>query len=117
MSGRSVAPVLGLALGAAVLAQACTQPREQRSASEATTVAGECRQRIIVTFALPSEPDVVSALAASAAVKLDVVSRPLPTTYVLDLATTDCATAMQKMRAAVGVRAVEPDSRRSPHKG
>jgi hypothetical protein len=114
---RSAIPGLALVLGIAVVAQACTQPREQRSAGAVTQVGGECRQRIIVTFALPSESEVVSALAASAAVKLDVVSHPLPTTYVLDLATTDCAVAMQKLRAAVGVRAVEPDSRRSPNKG
>jgi len=111
-------PALGVVLGAAALAQACTAPpREQRSAAATTTGDGECRQRIILTFALPSEPEVVNALAASAAVKLDVVSHPLPTTYVLDLATTDCATAVQKLRNAVGVRAVEPDSRRLPHQG
>jgi len=91
-------PALGVVLGAAALAQACAGPQEQRSTAAASTVAGECRQRILLTFALPSEPEVVNALAASAAVKLDVVSHPLPTTYVLDLATTDCATAVQKLR-------------------
>jgi len=110
-------PALGVVLGAAALAQACAGPQEQRSAPAASTVAGECRQRILLTFALPSEPDVVAALAAAAGVKLDVVSRPLPTTYVIDLAAPDCPAAVQRLQAAVGVRAVAPDSRRFPHQG
>lgn len=118
MACRPGIPALGVVLGAAALAQACTAPpRAQGSASAASTVAGECRQRIILTFALPSEPDVVAGLAAAAGVKLDVVSRLLPTTYTLDLAAPDCAVAVQKLQAAVGVRAVEPDSRRVPHQG
>jgi len=107
-------PALGLALGVAVLAQACAQPREQ-GASPADAADGQCQQRIIVTFASAAESDMVAALAASTAVKLNVVSRLLPTTYVLDLSAADCNAALLRLRGAAGVRAVELDSRRVPH--
>lgn len=114
---RSRAPALGLALSALVATQACTQPREQSAASTPSTVGGQCRQRIVVSFANDSDPDVVAALASSTGTELNVVNRLLPTTYVIDLAAQDCATALQKLRAAVGVRSVEPDARRLPHQG
>ena len=104
--------MLGLALGVAVLAQACAQPREQGAAA----AGGQC-QRIIVTFVSAAENDTVSALAATTAVKLNVVSRLLPTTYLLDLSAADCNAALTRLRGAAGVRAVELDSRRVPHPG
>jgi len=110
-------PALGLALGVAVLAQACAQPREQGASPVATAADGQCKQRIIVTFAAAAENDTVAALAAATAVKLNVVSRLLPTTYVLDLSAADCNAALLKLRGAAGVRAAEPDSRRVPHQG
>ena len=110
-------PALGLALGVAVLAQACAQPREQGASPTASAADGQCQQRIIVTFAAAAESDTVTALAASTAVKLNVVSRLLPTTYVLDLSAADCNAALLRLRGAAGVRAVEPDSRRVPHQG
>jgi hypothetical protein len=110
-------PALGLALGVAVLAQACAQPREQGALPAASAADGQCQQRIIVTFALAAETDTVAALAAATAVKLNVVSRLLPTTYVLDLSAPDCNAALLKLRGAAGVRAAEPDSRRVPHQG
>jgi hypothetical protein len=113
MARRSKVPRLGLVLAAAVVAQACAQPRAPEPAVSAN---GECRQRIIVTFALPVEENTVNALAASAGVKLDVVNRLLPTTYVLDMAAPDCGLAIERMRGAVGIRAVEPDARRQPHR-
>ncbi len=109
-------PALGLALGVAVLAQACAQPREQGASPAATPAAGQC-QRIILTFASTAESDIVASLAAAAAVKLAIVSRLLPTTYVLDLAAADCNAALLRLRNAAGVRAVETDSRRVPHQG
>lgn len=109
-------PAASLALGIAVLAQACAQPREQVAPS-AHVADGQCQQRIIVTFAAAAESDVVASLAAAAAVKLAVVSRLLPTTYVLDLSAADCNAALLRLRNAAGVRAVEPDSRRVPHQG
>ena len=112
MAWRSKLPELGVLLGAAVVAQACAQPRAQ-SPSAAN---GECRERIIVTFVNAVEPDTVSALAASAGVRLDVVSRLLPATYVLDMTAADCGLALERMRGAVGIRAVEPDARRQPHR-
>jgi hypothetical protein len=110
-------PALGLALGVVVLAQACAQPREQGASPAASAVAGQCEQRIIVTFAAVAEANTVAALAAATAVKLNVVSRLLPTTYVLDLSAPDCNAALKRLRAAAGVRAAEPDSRRGPHQG
>jgi hypothetical protein len=99
------------------LAQACAQPREQGVSPAASTAAGQCQQRIIVTFALAAETDAVAALAAATAVKLNVVSRLLPTTYVLDLSAPDCDAALKRLRGAVGVRAAQPDARRVPHPG
>jgi hypothetical protein len=109
-------PALGLALGVAVLAQACAQPREQ-GGSSASAADSQCQQRIIVTFASSAESDTVAALAASTAVKLNVVSRLLPTTYVLELSAADCNAALSRLRGAAGVRAVELDSRRVAHPG
>ena len=83
----------------------------------ASAADGQCKQRIIVTFAAAAENDTVAALAAATEVKLNVVSRLLPTTYVLDLSASDCNTALLKLRGAAGVRAAEPDSRRVPHQG
>jgi hypothetical protein len=118
MAWWSRVPALGVVLGITVLAQACTEPRQQAAATVAGDAAGQCRQRIIVTFAAPAESDAVAALAASAGVGLTVISRLLPTTYVLDLAATaDCSVALLRLRNAAGVRAVEPDSRRVPHEG
>jgi hypothetical protein len=110
-------PALGLALGVAVLAQACAQPREQGASRTASTADGQCQQRIIVTFAAAAGNDTVAALAAAAGVKLNIVSRLLPTTYVLDLSAPDCNAALLRLRGAAGVRAAEPDSRRVPHQG
>ena len=113
MAWCSRVPALGVALGVAVLAQACAQPREHGAAPAGSTAGGQCQQRVIVTFTLPAESAEVEALAASAGVGLTVVSRPLPTTYVLDVAATaDCAVALTRLRNAAGVRAVEPDARR-----
>jgi hypothetical protein len=117
MAWCSRVPALGLALGAAVLAQACAEPRVQAGSPAAGAADGQCRQRIIVTFASAAENDTVAALAAATAVKLNVVSRPLPTTYVLDLSAPDCNVALLKLRGAAGVRAAEPDARRLPHQG
>jgi hypothetical protein len=117
MAWCSRVPALGLALGVAVLAQACAQPREQGTSPAASAADGQCQQRIIVTFAAPAENDTVAALAAAAGVKLNVVSRLLATTYVLDLSAPDCNAALLKLRGAAGVRAVEPDARRLPHQG
>jgi hypothetical protein len=120
MAWCSRVAALGLALGVAVLAQACAQPREPGAspAGGASTAGGQCQQRIIVTFTLAAENADVEALAASAGVGLTVVSRLLPTTYVLDLAATaDCATALTRLRNAAGVHAVEPDARRRPQQG
>ena len=83
----------------------------------ASTAAGQCKQRVIVTFAAAAENDTVAALAAATAVKLNVVSRLLPTTYVVDLSAADCNAALVRLRGAAGVRAVELDSRRVPHEG
>jgi hypothetical protein len=112
MAWRSRLPELGFLVGAAVVAQACAQPRAARPAAGAS---GECRERIIVTFADAVETATVGALAASTGVELDVVSRLLPATYVLDMTAADCGVAVERMRGAVGVRAVDPDSRRQPH--
>jgi len=117
MAWCSRVPALGLALGVAVLAQACAQPREQGPLPAASAIDGQCRQRVIVTFASTAESETVAALASATGVRLSVVSRLLPTTYVLDLAAPDCNVALQKLRAAAGVRAAEPDSRRVPHQG
>ena len=117
MAWYSRVPALGLALGVAVLAQACAQPREQATSPPANAAAALCQQRVIVTFASAADTDVVAALAAAAAVKLNVVSRLLPTTYVLDLSAPDCNAAVKRLRSAAGVRAAEPDSRRVPHQG
>jgi hypothetical protein len=118
MARRTRVPRLGLALGVAVLAQACAQPREQGAPPAATATAGQCQQRIIATFTLAAENADVEALAASAGVGLTVVSRLLPTTYVLDLAApVECAVALTRLRNAAGVHAVEPDARRRPHQG
>ena len=110
-------PAVGLALGVAVLAQACAQPREQGASHAAGTVAAQCQQQIIVTFAVAAENDRVVALAAATDVKLNVVSRLLPTTYVVDLSAADCNAALVRLRDATGVRAVELDSRRVRHPG
>jgi hypothetical protein len=98
------------------LAQACAQPREQGASPAVGTADGQCH-RDIVTFAAAAENDTVAALAAATAVKLNVISRLLPTTYVLDLSAADCNAALVRLRNAAGVRAVEPDSRRVPHQG
>jgi len=117
MAWCSRVPALGLAFGAAVLAQACAQPREHSASPAARAADGQCQQRIIVTFASPAENDSVAALAAATGVKLNVVSRLLPTTYVLDLAAQDCNAALLRLRGAAGVRAADPDSRRVAHPG
>ena len=117
MAWCSRVPALCLALGVVVLAQACAEPREQAASPAASAADGQCRQRIIVTFAAAAESDTVAALAAATGVKLNVVSRPLPTTYVLDLSAPDCNAALLRLRGAAGVRAAEPDSRRVPHQG
>jgi len=117
MAWYSRVPALGLALGIAVLAQACAQPREQGASPTAGTAGVQCQQRIILTFAAAAESGVVASLAAATGVKLTVVSRLLPTTYVLDVSAADCNAALLRLRAAAGVRAVEPDSRRVPHQG
>ncbi len=117
MAWCSRVPALGLALGVAVLAQACAQPREQGASPAASAAGGQCQQRVIVTFAAAAENDTVAALASATAVKLNVVSRLLPTTYVLDLSAADCNAALVRLRGAAGVRAVELDSRRVPHPG
>ena len=118
MMYRSRIPALGLALGLAVLAHACAEPRERGAAPPANDSSGQCQQRVIVTFADAAESSVVSALAASAGVGLEVVSHPLPTTYVLDLAATvHCDVALMRVRNAAGVRAVEPDARRRLNQG
>ena len=99
MAWCSRVPALCFALGVAVLAQACAQPREQGASPVAGAAAatGQCQQRIIVTFARAAESGDVAALAASAGVGLTVVSRLLPTTYVLDLAATaDCGVALAR---------------------
>jgi len=103
----------------AVLAHACAEPRAQGAApGGANPSTGPCQQRIIVTFASAAENTEVAALAASAGVELNVISRPLPTTYVLDLAATvDCGAALTRLRNAAGVRAVEPDARRRLNQG
>ena len=116
MAWCSRVPALGLALGVAVLAQACAQPREQ-GGSSAASAAGQCQQRVIVTFAAAAENDTIAALAAATAVKLNVISRLLPTTYVLNLSAADCNAALVRLRDATGVRAVELDSRRVRHQG
>ena len=116
MAWCSRVPALGVALGVAVLAQACAQPREQ-AGSSSSSAAGQCQQRIIVTFAAAAENDSIAALAAATAVKLNVISRLLPTTYVLDLSAADCNAALVRLRDVTGVRAVELDSRRVRHQG
>ena len=116
MAWCSRVPALGLALCVAVFAQACAEPREP-GASPAPSSAVQCRQRVIVTFAAAAESEAVAALAAATGVRLAVVSRLLPTTYVLDLSAADCSAALGRLRAAAGVRAAEPDTRRVPHQG
>jgi len=102
----------------AVLAHACAEPRAQGSSPAANNSAGPCKQRVIVTFASVAENSDVAALAASTGAELNVLSRPLPTTYVLDLAATvDCGVALTRLRNAAGVRAAEPGVRRRLNQG
>ncbi|HVY63827.1 MAG TPA: hypothetical protein VHH11_03315 [Gammaproteobacteria bacterium] len=110
MLWRSRVPALGLAL----LAQACAQPQTNAPAP-APAATGECQQRVIVSFQSAAGSDMVAALATATGVRLTVVSRLLPDTYVLDLAAADCGAALQRLRAAAGVRAADPDTRRHPH--
>ena len=118
MMYRSRVPALGFALGVAVLAHACAEPREYGASAAVSDSSGPCAQRIILTFATAAEGGEVAALAASAGVGLNVLSHPLPTTYVLDLAAkVDCDLALTRLRNAAGVRAVEPDARRRPNQG
>ncbi|MEO8467927.1 MAG: hypothetical protein ABI640_21615 [Gammaproteobacteria bacterium] len=118
MTYSSRVPTLGLALGVAVFAHACAEPPEHGTSPAASDSSGQCQQQIIVTFASAAESSEVEALAASAGVGLNVISHPLPATYVLDLAATvHCDVALMRLRNAAGVRAAEPDVRRRLNQG
>jgi hypothetical protein len=106
----------GLALGTVLLAQACAQPPEQPPASVARP---QCQRRVIVSFTAAADASTVAALAAAAEVRLTVVSRLMPDTYVLDLASagsdTACDAGLARIRADARVRAADPDRRRVAH--
>lgn len=112
---RSRVPALGLAIGVALLAQACAQPRTAVPVPAQAASGGDCQQRVIVSFAAPAENDMIAALVTATGVRLTVVSRLLPDTYVFDMTAADCNAALQRLRAAAGVRAADPDTRRAAH--
>jgi hypothetical protein len=94
---------------------ACAAPGAQPVAAD------ECRARIVVGFAVPTEAEAIAALAAARGVQLVIVARLLPDLYVLDLAATGvdtaCASALERVRSDPTVRSVELDSRRGPNSG
>ena len=106
---------LGVALGTALLAQACAQPPDR---PEANASPG-CQRRIIVSFKGAADAATVAGLAAATGVRLTVVSRLMPDTYVLDLAAAGpdamCDAGLARVRADERVRAADPDRRRFPH--
>jgi predicted methyltransferase len=117
MVSRSRVSAFGLVLGTALLAQACAQPVRP----VATVAREQCRHRIIVSFSGAADAATVAALAAAAGVKLTIVSRLMPGTYVLDLAAAGpdsaCDAGLARVRTDARVRAAEPDKRRGPNAG
>ena len=120
MSRRSQPAGVALCLLGAVLAQACAEPRDDRSAPVAAT-AGDCSARILVSFVAAADATIVAAVAQTAAVRLTIVSRLLPDLYVLDLSSdgpdSACAAGLGRVRADARVRAADLDTRREPHAG
>jgi hypothetical protein len=118
MVSRSRFSAFSLALGTVLLTQACAQP----PARGTTGAAGpQCQSRIIVSFAAVADTATVAAVATAAGVRLTVVSRLMPDTYVLDLLADGqdaaCNVGLERIRHDARVRAAEPDRRRGPHAG
>jgi hypothetical protein len=106
---------LGVTLGTVLLAQACAQPVERSEANAAS----RCQRRVIVSFKNAVDAAAIAAVATDTGVRLAVVSRLMPDTYVLDLAVTGqdaaCDAGLARVRADARVRAADPDRRRVPH--
>jgi hypothetical protein len=121
MSRRSRYAGLGLWLTAAVLAQACAEPRVDATPPAVATAAGDCSSRIVVGFFAAADASVVAAVAQASGARLTVVNRLLPDLYVLDLsaagAESACAAALERVRADARVRFADPDTRREPNAG
>ena len=120
MSRRSHHARVALCLLGAVLAQACAEPRDDRSSPAAATT-GDCSTRILVGFVAAADASVVAAVAQTAAVQLTIVSRLLPDLYVLDLSSdgpdSACVAGLERVRADARVRSADLDTRREPHAG
>jgi hypothetical protein len=115
MAWASRVSALGVALGTALLAQACAQPPGRSEANAGR----DCQRRVIVSFKLAADAATVAALAADAGVRLAVVSRLMPDIYVLDLSAEGqdsvCDAGLARVRADARVRAADPDRRRIAH--